>query len=290
MDIALKPQLPPVLTLDGDSNASSTTEADTSALLDGADHRSHHLLKHCLSTGQRDGALAHFTTDDVKEAAREVSRMGQRELQARFKAVYGTTTHSNNNDWLRRKLFEAIGAAPMKAAVKSKPRKAASKARRGTSVPSSPVTKGLIGRAAGSRSCFGTPRPLALDGAATLALGSPELSLEDGSEEGSYSFVPGISLGKGDSGSATPQSVLGAAPGSAGARLERSAWSGTAPAPPAQLADDFRAGLFTAEALGPAPEWGSGTLDLDALRSDCALCAEADDDVMMLQLDLSAFD
>jgi hypothetical protein len=83
----------------------------------------HHLLKHCLSDGQRVEALAHFGTDDVKEAAKEISRMGQRELQTKFKLVYGTTTHSNNNDWLRRKLYEAVGAAPVKATTKTKPRK-----------------------------------------------------------------------------------------------------------------------------------------------------------------------
>ena len=31
-------------------------------------------------------------------------------LQARFRAVYGTQTFSNNNNWLRRKLLE--GALP----------------------------------------------------------------------------------------------------------------------------------------------------------------------------------
>ena len=38
--------------------------------------------------------------------------------------VYGSVTHSNNNDWLRRKLYEAIGAAPLKSATKGKSRKA----------------------------------------------------------------------------------------------------------------------------------------------------------------------
>lgn len=82
--------------------------------------RTHHLLKHCLTDGQRLTALEQFGTNDVKEAARDISKMGQRELQNKFKLVYGNTTHSNNNDWLRRKLYEAIGAAPVK--VPSKPR------------------------------------------------------------------------------------------------------------------------------------------------------------------------
>ena len=94
-------------------------------------NRSHHLLKHCLSDGQRGGALAHFSNaDDVKEAAKEISKMGQRDLQSKFKLVYGTATHSNNNDWLRRKLYEAIGAAPVKIVAKPRPRKLASKQRK----------------------------------------------------------------------------------------------------------------------------------------------------------------
>ena len=124
--------------MDGRSNNSSSTDISrmTGALSidipsDNADHnRTHHLLKHCLSNGQRTEALAHFGTDDIKEAAKEISKMGQRDLQSKFRLVYGTATHSNNNDWLRRKLYEAIGAAPIKAATKAKPRKAASKPRK----------------------------------------------------------------------------------------------------------------------------------------------------------------
>ena len=44
--------------------------------------------------------------------------MSQRDLQAKFKCVYGTKTFSNNNNWLRRKLFEAIGMDPGKSATK----------------------------------------------------------------------------------------------------------------------------------------------------------------------------
>lgn len=83
----------------------------------------HHLLKHYLSDGQRIAALKHFDTHDVKDAAKLVSKMGQRELQQKFKLVYGTTTHSNNNEWLRRKLYEAIGAAPAKLPAKSRSKK-----------------------------------------------------------------------------------------------------------------------------------------------------------------------
>lgn len=34
--------------------------------------------------------------------------------QAKFRLVYGAKTFSNNNNWLRRKLFEAIGVDPAK--------------------------------------------------------------------------------------------------------------------------------------------------------------------------------
>ncbi|GAB4816633.1 hypothetical protein N2152v2_003679 [Parachlorella kessleri] len=78
----------------------------------------HHLLRHCLNADQRRQALQHFGSDDVREAAREIGRMGQRELQLKFKLVYGNATHSNNNNWLRRKLYEAVGAAPMKVPTK----------------------------------------------------------------------------------------------------------------------------------------------------------------------------
>lgn len=47
--------------------------------------RTHHLLKHCLSQSQRGAALQHFNTGDAREAAKEIARMGQRELQAKFK-------------------------------------------------------------------------------------------------------------------------------------------------------------------------------------------------------------
>jgi hypothetical protein len=41
-----------------------------------------------------------------KDAARVVNRVGQRDLQTLFQAVYTTPTFSNNNAWLRRKLLE----------------------------------------------------------------------------------------------------------------------------------------------------------------------------------------
>lgn len=110
---------------DSCSLASTSTEQHCSA--DGLDpsQRTHHLLKHCLSQSQRVTALAHFNTADPREAAKEIARMGQRELQAKFKEVYGSATKSNNNSWLRRKLYEAVGVAPLKANTKGKARKGA---------------------------------------------------------------------------------------------------------------------------------------------------------------------
>ena len=51
--------------------------------------RTHHLLKHCLSQSQRGAALQQFNTADPREAAKEIARMGQRELQAKFKVRGG---------------------------------------------------------------------------------------------------------------------------------------------------------------------------------------------------------
>lgn len=85
--------------------------------LDGS--RQHHLLRHSLPSEQRgEGVLAHFGVDTISEAAKQIKKMSQRDLQAKFKAVYGARTFSNNNNWLRRKLFEAIGLDPSKGAVK----------------------------------------------------------------------------------------------------------------------------------------------------------------------------
>ena len=76
------------------SNASSCSglyaggSDDLSAQLDAA-QRTHHLLKHCLSHDQRGEALLQFGTTDVREAAKEISRMGQRELQGKFRVSGG---------------------------------------------------------------------------------------------------------------------------------------------------------------------------------------------------------
>eukprot|EP00191_Tetraselmis_sp_GSL018_P007885 CAMPEP_0177599944 /NCGR_PEP_ID=MMETSP0419_2-20121207/13310_1 /TAXON_ID=582737 /ORGANISM="Tetraselmis sp., Strain GSL018" /LENGTH=284 /DNA_ID=CAMNT_0019092805 /DNA_START=527 /DNA_END=1381 /DNA_ORIENTATION=+ len=46
--------------------------------------------------------------------------MGQRELQAKFQDVFQTPTYSNNNNWLRRKLMEAVGLQAPRIQKKSK--------------------------------------------------------------------------------------------------------------------------------------------------------------------------
>lgn len=69
--------------------------------------RQHHLLRHSLPSELRgSNVLSHFGVETVSDAAKTIKKMSQRDLQAKFKAVYGTRTFSNNNNWLRRKLFE----------------------------------------------------------------------------------------------------------------------------------------------------------------------------------------
>jgi hypothetical protein len=82
-------------------------------------NRQHHLLRHSLSADERGiPVLSHFGAETVADAAKQIKKMSQRDLQAKFKAVYGTKTFSNNNNWLRRKLFEAIGMDPGKSTTK----------------------------------------------------------------------------------------------------------------------------------------------------------------------------
>lgn len=73
----------------------------------------HHLTRHWLPEDERGGeAMLHRFGAPSLEAARHAVRgMGQRELRAAFQRVYGTPTHSYNNSWLRRKLFEGGGGA-----------------------------------------------------------------------------------------------------------------------------------------------------------------------------------
>lgn len=70
----------------------------------------HHLLRHHLPEERRGlNAVAHFAgCDTIRQAVRKVQRMAQRELQQAFQLVYGTVSYSNNNNWLRKKLIEAL--------------------------------------------------------------------------------------------------------------------------------------------------------------------------------------
>lgn len=131
--------------------------------------RQHHLLRHSLPNEQRGhGVLSHFGVETISDAAKIIKKMSQRELQAKFKLVYGARTFSNNNNWLRRKLFEAIGLDPSKGAVK-KPGGGTQRRRR----PAKPAAP----RAVGARVQRRAPRaePIDLDNQpiaeALLALG-----------------------------------------------------------------------------------------------------------------------
>lgn len=108
--------------------------------LDGS-NRQHHLLRHSLSPEERGTAvLSHFGVDTVADAAKQIKKMSQRDLQARFKAVYGTKTFSNNNNWLRRKLFEAIGMDPGKSSTKKATQTGPRRRRAGVALKATSVT------------------------------------------------------------------------------------------------------------------------------------------------------
>lgn len=62
--------------------------------------------------------------------------------------VYGSATKSNNNSWLRRKLYEAVGVAPLKANTKGKARKPAASAasrKSGSTAPKDAAAKPRCG-------------------------------------------------------------------------------------------------------------------------------------------------
>jgi hypothetical protein len=284
----------PVGSLDRSHNSSST---DMSRLGDDPldANRTHHLLKHCLSDGQRGEALAHFSTDDVKEAAKEISKMGQRDLQGKFRLVYGTATHSNNNDWLRRKLYEAIGAAPIKAATKSKPRKAGSKPRKPAGVhqgaAKSPRSGGssLPGSPMAGRSVLDVHRLLGHESATTSA----SEGASDTWEEEEVSERAGPRESSAFAAAAAARAALPAPP----------------PPPPsmqqlrgmalARRASSFGLSLgmsLNMDSLQSASDvWSSDAWADVALKAAAARLAPAampsveDDDVLMLPMDLSAF-
>jgi len=72
----------------------------------------HHLTRHWLAPEDRGtSAIEHLNAFSVKEAEQKIRAMSQKELRASFRKVYGTPTSSFNNNWLRRKLYEAVGAS-----------------------------------------------------------------------------------------------------------------------------------------------------------------------------------
>lgn len=131
----------------------------------------HHLLRHCLPEDARgEGALCHFGAVSVVEAAKAIKKMSQRELQAKFRAVYNSVTHSNNNNWLRRKLFEAIGLDPTKGSAKKAAAGMAPKRRR--TAAGAVRARGSGGRGAAGRRAAAAARAAA---ATTTAVApSPE--------------------------------------------------------------------------------------------------------------------
>lgn len=71
----------------------------------------HHLTRHWLAPEDRGtSAIDHLGASSIKGAEQKIRGMSQKELRASFKKVYGTPTSSFNNNWLRRKLYEAVGA------------------------------------------------------------------------------------------------------------------------------------------------------------------------------------
>lgn len=169
----------------------------------GAGEKTHHLLRHSLAPEERgEGVLIFFSTDSLAEAVKQVKRMSQRDLQAKFREIYGAKTHSNNNNWLRRKLFEAIGVDPAKGAGK-KPAGAVQKRRK-------PPVKAARAAKAPRVAVAGTGMPAApheMDhyaAEALLALG--EVAWEELSEES----APTASTGTGASSDAAAAPALSA--------------------------------------------------------------------------------
>lgn len=71
--------------------------------------RRHHLLRHTLPPElSGENAVHHFGVSSLKEALQLVHTMSQRELQISFEKVYNVRSSSNNNNWLRKKLTEAL--------------------------------------------------------------------------------------------------------------------------------------------------------------------------------------
>lgn len=70
----------------------------------------HRMLKHILRKDQMgEAALVHFDgATSVEHGIAMISTMSQKQLQHMFSKVYGAVSSSNNNNWLRKKLMEAL--------------------------------------------------------------------------------------------------------------------------------------------------------------------------------------
>ncbi|KAI8100405.1 hypothetical protein M9435_006889 [Picochlorum sp. BPE23] len=73
-------------------------------------HSRHHLLRHVLDSSMTgDAALKHYDgVSTIEDALALTSAMSQKDLQTTFAKVYGMKSSSNNNNWLRKKLMEAL--------------------------------------------------------------------------------------------------------------------------------------------------------------------------------------
>lgn len=73
-------------------------------------HSRHHLVKHVLDPSMTgDAALKHYDgVSTIEDALALTSAMSQKDLQRTFAKVYGMKSSSNNNNWLRKKLMEAL--------------------------------------------------------------------------------------------------------------------------------------------------------------------------------------
>jgi hypothetical protein len=98
--------LPPTSSLGGAEHGNEEDDHE-----DGHRPKLHHLTRHWLPPEDRGtSAIEHMGASSVKEAEQKIRGMSQKELRASFQKVYGTPTSSFNNNWLRRKLYEAVGA------------------------------------------------------------------------------------------------------------------------------------------------------------------------------------
>jgi len=83
--------------------ATTTTTKPSSTSLK---RRPHHLLRHSLPESAAGvNALPHFGVNSIQAAISSIQSMSQRELQTVFERIYNARSLSNNNRWLRKKLF-----------------------------------------------------------------------------------------------------------------------------------------------------------------------------------------